>query len=174
MIDLEDPRWENLSGGYRIPYDPRPSIRALDAGGDPETAWDELWRELHHQGDVGDASYASVVALVDLRKRKQVLGWRLYALASTIELARHRRGNPAIPEWLSAPYRSAWAELLGLALDDLRSARETLLIQAAMAVVALAKGEFKLGALLDHLDSSELDELLEERLGWSGLYGNAG
>jgi hypothetical protein len=23
MIDLDDPRWEGLEGGYRVPYDPR-------------------------------------------------------------------------------------------------------------------------------------------------------
>jgi predicted DNA-binding transcriptional regulator AlpA len=37
-------------------------------------------------------------------------------------------------------------------------------------VLALAKGELKLGALLSGLDSSELDEWLEEHQEWSDSY----
>ena len=170
MIDLNDSRWADLHGGYRTPYDPRASLRALERDSDPSAVWDEFWQELHHQGDVGDASYASVIALVDIQKRKRSLGWKFYALASTIEIARHRKTNPSVPEWLSFGYRASWADMLGLALDELRSAREDILVQATLAVVALAKGQLKLGAFLEHLDKSELDELLEDRLAWSELY----
>ena len=37
-------------------------------------------------------------------------------------------------------------------------------------MVALAKGQIKLGALVSYLDESELDELLEDRLAWGELY----
>ena len=169
-IDLDDSRWADLYGGYRTPYDPRASLRALEEDRDPSAAWEEFWEELHHQGDVGDASYASVIALVDIQKRKRSLGWQFYALASTIEIARHRKTNPIVPEWLSFAYRASWVELLTLALDELRTAHEEILVQATLAVVALAKGQLKLGAFLEHLDRADLDELLEDRLGWSELY----
>ena len=63
---LTDPKWEGLEGGYRIPYDPRPVLSKLASGLEVDHAWDELWNELHHQGDVGEASFAAVTALVDL------------------------------------------------------------------------------------------------------------
>jgi hypothetical protein len=32
----------------------------LQSNTDSSKAWDELWNELHHQRDVGEASYAAV------------------------------------------------------------------------------------------------------------------
>jgi len=63
---LTDARWSMLAGGYRIPYDPRPALSKLAANFADKSAWDELWNELHHQGNVGEASYAAVTALVDI------------------------------------------------------------------------------------------------------------
>ena len=40
-------------------------------------------------------------------------------------------------------------------------------------IEALAKGDLKLGAVLMHMDSSEVDDWLEERLGWSEVYRQA-
>lgn len=56
MLKLDDPRWSEMEGGYRIPFDPRPLFGKLQANQDVETVWNELWNELHHQGDVGEAS----------------------------------------------------------------------------------------------------------------------
>lgn len=58
-MDFDDIGWAGLLGGYRVPYDPRNALRRLE-GGDAEAAWQELWAELYHQGDVGEASYAAV------------------------------------------------------------------------------------------------------------------
>jgi hypothetical protein len=54
MLPLGDPRWNELPGGYGTPFDPSDLLRRLEGG---KKAWDELWQELHHQGDVGVASY---------------------------------------------------------------------------------------------------------------------
>ena len=45
------------------------------------------------------------------------------------------------------------------------------MLEAVLAVLALAKGKLRLGALLLQMDSSEVDDWLEERLGWSEVYG---
>jgi hypothetical protein len=66
MLALDDPRWNTLQGGYRMPFDPRPLIRKLQDNQDAQATWEELWDELHHQGDVGDASYTAVPLLVDV------------------------------------------------------------------------------------------------------------
>lgn len=56
-----------MEGGYRLPYDPRPALDRL-ATVDVAAAWAELWQELYHQGDVGEASYAAVPELVRLHR----------------------------------------------------------------------------------------------------------
>ena len=57
-----------------------------------------------------------------------------------------------------------------VAVVDLSSSTDSLTIRAILGVLALAKGELKLGALLSGLDSSELDEWLEEHKEWSDSY----
>ena len=164
--------WSQLHGGYRTPYDPRPAIQRLASG--DVTAWDELWQELHHQGDVGEASYAAVPLLVELECRKRTSGWQFLALLATIETQRHSKANPPVPEWLSAEYRLAWQRAVTLALSTLNESDDPLVIRSALAVVALAKGQRRLGALLAWLDTSEIEELTDERLSWSQLYRSAG
>jgi hypothetical protein len=74
------------------------------------------------------------------------------------------------PAWLEMGYRAAWDDLARFALEDLRSSKDSDRITTALAVVALARGQTKLGAFLAFLDESELDELVEDRLAWSELY----
>jgi hypothetical protein len=61
MLALDDRKWKELLGGYKVPYDASHALRRLERGAD---AWKELWEELHHQGDLGEASYAAVPKLV--------------------------------------------------------------------------------------------------------------
>ena len=171
MIELDDPRWEGLRGGYRVPYDPRPAVRALEADENRRDLWDELWNDLHHQSDIGEASYAAVIALVQIEKRQRRFGVNLLALAATIEVERHRKGNPLVPAWLEPDYRESWNDLAKFALEDLRSGGDDERVKIALVVIALARGQHKLGAFLWWLDESELDALVEDRLDWSAAYG---
>jgi hypothetical protein len=131
--------------------------------------WEELWDELHHQGDVDTAAYAAVPHLVRIAATGE-RDWNLYALAATIEVERHRKGNPAVPTWAVDAYSSAWQTLQALALVDLANTNEPLLLRSALSVVALARRDTKLGALLSHFDTSEIDDLAEDLLAWSELY----
>lgn len=153
--------------GYRIPYDASVPLRLLEDGLD---VWDELWNELHHQGDVDVASYAAVPQLVRIADESAFRDWNFYGLVATIEVERHRKGNPAIPAWLKSDYDNAFARASALALADWGSKPDSATTRAILGVLALGKGELKLGAMLSGLDASELDEWLEERLGWSKLY----
>jgi hypothetical protein len=170
MLTLDDPRWASLHGGYRVPYDTTPALRRLADDWTDRAAWEELWSELHHQGDVGEASYAALPFLVELARGAPTRGWNVYALAATIETERHARRNPPLPTWLVMDYRQSWAKLADLALEDLREAGDRDLIRSALAVVALARGYLKLGALLAGLDDSEIDEYLDGRIDWSDGY----
>jgi hypothetical protein len=157
-MQLDDPRWANLKGGYNLPYDPRPALQKLQSNTDTPTAWHELWEELHHQGDVGEASYATVPELVRIHRVRHHLDWNLYALVATIELARDDRRNPPLPGWLEAEYSQALAELAKIGISQLNSAKDNESVRAILAIVAIAKGLRVAGRMV--LEYSE-DELLE-------------
>jgi hypothetical protein len=94
MFSIDDEYWKHLVGGYKIPFDPRPSLRKLENQQDTATAWEELWEELHHQGAVGEASYAAVPELVRIHRSGGAPDWNLYAMVAIIELAR-TAGTPS-------------------------------------------------------------------------------
>jgi hypothetical protein len=111
MPNVADDRWPQLRGGYRTPFDPGRLLAMLQSNTDSSKTWDELWNELHHQGDVGEASYAAVRHLVQLYLATQTIDWNTYALVATIELARGKSGNPEVQDWLSAEYFRAIQDL---------------------------------------------------------------
>jgi hypothetical protein len=145
MLPLDDPRWNELAGGYGSPCDPSDVLRRLESGQD---VWDELWQELHHQGDVGEASYAAVPHLVRIAKLLPRRDWNFYGLVSTIEIERHRKSNPLVPPWLVPAYKEAMQGLLELAIGDLRRSVDIPTIQSILGAIALAKCQLTLGALI--------------------------
>ena len=169
MLPLFDPTWATLLGGYRVPYDPSDALARLGQGQD---TWPELWNELHHQGDVGESSYAAVPHLVRIAAQAKRRTWEFYALVSTIDIERRRKANPPLPDWLSEDYATAMREMQGLALHDLPLRDYALTVQAILAALALCRGQAKLGALMSSLDESELAALADERLAWGELYGS--
>jgi hypothetical protein len=160
-------RRQALSGGYGVAYDPSLTLEALENG---TGSWDELWENLHHQGDVGTASYAAVPHIVRISSKLFRNAWEPYALVATIETERHRRSNPDLPDWLAVGYAQAIREFAGLATSELLHSNDPLLVQSILGFLALAQGQTKLGALICNFDQSEIDEAVEERLAWSTLY----
>lgn len=73
MLQFDDARWRSYKGGYRVPYDASLALRRLLAEGPDDELWDELWSELHHQGDLDQASYAAVPWLVEFIRRSPKL-----------------------------------------------------------------------------------------------------
>lgn len=167
MLSLTDPIWRELQGGYRQPYDASKALKRMAEG---ESVWDELWSELHHQGDIGLASYAAIPHLVRISASTGKRDWNLYALASCIEIERHRKGNPNLPDWIEPSYNEAWERLVLMALSDLQGRPDELTLRSALAVVALGRGDLKLGMLLGHSDQSEIEDYLDEHFSWSSQY----
>src|SRR3954466_13696310 len=119
MPNFDDARWRELRRGYRTPYDPRKALLSLERGTDVSAAWSELWEELHHQGDVGEASYAAVPHLVRIHGERDAIERNTYAFAVVIERARQEHANPQMPSWLAEAYDLAWRDLVELGLRDL-------------------------------------------------------
>ena len=88
MLALDDSRWKTYKGGYGVKYDASIPLRRLFEGGARQKIWNELWEELHHQGDVGTASYAAVPHLLEFARVSKKLDWNVFGLIATIELAR--------------------------------------------------------------------------------------
>ena len=165
MLDLTDARWTELQGGYRVPYDPRPALAKLEHGHDVAEAWDELWQELHHQGDVGTVSYAAVPHLLRVHKARGVPDWNTFALAGFIEQVRLANGNPEVPAWLRDGYDMAWKDIVGMALADLARSEDPTFVRSAIGVIAMARRLRRIGEVLLDFTEDELEEMVEEYRG---------
>jgi hypothetical protein len=159
-MDLDDPGLSRLLGGYRIPYDPRKPLRALEQGKDVAVAGEELWNELHHQGDVGEASYAAVPHLVRIHAARGVADWNTYGLVAIIEEARQRRRNPEMPANLRNAYEAAWRELMEIGLTELKTADDATLVCGIISVLAIGKGQLNLGRFAIFFPEDERQEIL--------------
>jgi hypothetical protein len=167
VLELSDPRWKALRGGYKVSYDASAALSRMEKG---EKVWDELWQELHHQGDLGEASYAAVPHIVRIAGASSDRDWNFYGLVSTIEVERHRKASPPLADWMVADYEAAWSRVLDLALADLRRVNDPTTLRSIVGAIALAKQHLKLGAWIALADESEIDEALEEKSAWSELY----
>ena len=159
MLSFDDERWNHLMGGYKTPFDPRPSLQKLESQQDTATAWEELWEELHHQGDVGDASYAAIPELVRIRRSGNEADWNLYALVAIIELARTEPHNPELPDWLREDYLRSIQELARMGAKDSLCAVEPEATRAILSVIAIARGLRMHAKFLVSYSEDELSEM---------------
>ena len=49
-LSITDPSWQNMEGGYRSAYDPRPALSLAGSEVEEERSagWKQLWENLHH------------------------------------------------------------------------------------------------------------------------------
>jgi len=135
-------------------------LRALESGVDADSAWEELWQELYHQGDVGEASYAAVPHIVRIYRQQGVLDWNPFALVAAIDLARDQGDNPPLPEWLSHSYESAIDQLAHLGLIELSRAAEDITVRCILGILAIWKGSRTHARILTSYTEDEVCELL--------------
>lgn len=156
MISLEDVRWSNMTGGYKTPLDPRPLLERLRTDSDTTEVWQELWEELHHQGDVGDASFAAVPFIVRSYRERGVIDWNTYSIIAIIELARKEGKNPDVPLWIADDYFQAIRELAEIGTTEILQARTTEDAQAILSVIAIERGLRNYGRFLMNYSEDEL------------------
>lgn len=100
MLPLDDARYLHYRGGYGSTYDVTPLVRELQKSGTSESLWSEIWQELYHQGDIGEASYAIVPYLVEYESHSKSLDENAYQFVVSVELASLVERNPKVPEEL--------------------------------------------------------------------------
>jgi hypothetical protein len=164
MIDLNDEQWQGLHSGYRKPYDASKPLKKIEEHGASRAAWDELWENLHHQGQVGEASFAAIPMLAQLIKREPTRDWNVYALAGIIELSRNINDNPDVPAWLIEDYTAGLNTILEMGLNDLSVSVDVYTVRAILGFIASMKGIRDTARLLLELDESEIQEILSEYL----------
>ncbi len=165
MLSLDDSRWGNLTGGYRMKCDPRPLLAKLENGLDTKATWHELWDDLHHQGDIGEASYAAVPHLVRIYRKHGMPDWNTYAIVAVVELARDKGKNPAVPKWVEDDYFSAIQELSKIGAAEVLVAKDLEASRAILGIIAIAKGLPTHGRFLVEFSEDELLEM-ESRAGY--------
>jgi len=159
MFSFDDERWNHLTGGYKTQFDPRASLRKLENQQGTADAWQELWEELHHQGDVGEASYAAVPELVRIHRNGSAADWNLYAMVATIELPRTESENPEVPDWLQEDYFRSIQELAQMGTKEILAVGETETKRAILGVIAIAGGLRTHGKFLVKYSEDELSEM---------------
>ena len=100
-MDLDNIIWRKLQGGYKMVYDasrPLKKLKAANRQDEMNAIFDELWENLHHQGDVGTASYLAVPHLVEICIEKKSLDWNFIGLCVLIENSRLQEHNPELPD----------------------------------------------------------------------------
>jgi hypothetical protein len=166
-LQLDDPKWAQLEGGYKgSVYDVSLALRKLEKANtlpEAKTIYQELWNELHHQGDVGPASYYAVPHLTRIAKEKQLIDYNILGLVSLIEICRHKN-NPPLPKALYPVYQNALTELGELGTLAISKPWDLSLACSAFAAIALAKGQLQLAHAIFNLDSDGvIEEFLEGR-----------
>jgi hypothetical protein len=164
MLNLNDPKWETFEGGYRIPYNASIPLTKLENAADAtiiKSIINELWEELHHQGDVGIASYMSVPHLIRIAKKRELFDVNIIGLITVIEIQRHKN-NPQLPNEYEDEYFTSLSELKDLALSGINKEWDLELASCTLSAIAASKGQIKLANAILLMDSEDMiDELLD-------------
>jgi hypothetical protein len=165
-MKLTDDIWKTLNGGYKIPYDASIPLRQLETSNDTKTInkiLKELWNELHHQGDVGIASYFSLPQIVRIGKLKGLYDSNILGLCCVIEQQRHLGNNPVLPTEFTDYYNNGLTELKQFVLENINGDLDQSTYTLSLATLATCNGNIELGkAILELEDKDILDEFLKQ------------
>lgn len=160
--------WADLNGGYGIPFDASIPLRELASTTDKnesDSIFKNLWDNLHHQGDVGLASYYSVPELINVCIEKNSFDWNFIGLCFEIEHCRRHQHNPQLPSELEGVYFNSLNQLESYLLQNFKEIKDETSIQLSLALFATLRGQIELGVVIANLDKGVIDELLDD-YGW--------
>jgi hypothetical protein len=160
MLNLDDPKWQTFEGGYRTPYDASVLLRQFENTSDPEiinSILNELWEELHHQGDVGLASYMSVPHLIRISKEKHLFDTDLLGLVTVIEIQR-QKNNPDVPKEYEEEYFNALKQITELTSLGFNKDWDLETASCILSAIAIAKNQTQLGKAILNMDSGDIIE----------------
>lgn len=161
MIPLKSEIWNGLSGGYHVKYNPVECLTRLYGNPNDDAAWEELWEELHHQNDVGQASYAAVPHILEIERRAEQFNWNGFALISVIEYCRPTNVPPQVGE-IADGYKEAWDELLTVVANHPHKEWDDNLTASILSCIAYSRGQRVMAWAVSEMD----DEVARDFLKW--------
>lgn len=166
MLSLDDAVWNELNGAFGVPFNPVPWLRKLEFDPESQEAWGELWENLHHQGEIGAASYAAVLHLARIYRQTLSKNYNFLALASVVELRRHQGDNPALPSWLVGDYMAALQDMLSRGKELLWPNAHADFLVSYFSLVACVNGEIDLARVINLLDDREIVQEVLQNFGY--------
>ena len=163
-MDLDNAIWHNLTGGYKISYNASLPLKRLAASSSQKelnSIFTELWENLHHQGDVGTASYLAVTQLVSICISKKSLDWNFIGLCVLIENCRLEDHNPEVPKEFQDDYFEALTQFQTYLLQNFKNITDQTSLRLSLALFATINGQPSLGKAIEILDEDLLKEFLE-------------
>src|SRR4030095_1965860 len=118
--------------------------------------------ELHHQGDVGLASYFALPQLVEICINKNSLDWNFVGLCVLIEHCRQTDGNPELPNEFKDEYFDALKKLEGYFLTNFENIKDPTTLRLTLALFATVNGQVDLGKAIQNLDEDMVKDFLEQ------------
>ena len=164
-MTLDNNIWATLEGGYKISYDASIALKTLRSTNDQtiiDNVFSELWENLHHQGDVGFASYLSVPHIVSTCIDKKSFDWNYIGLCVVIEHCRLLEHNPKLPVEYKDEYFDALNKLEQYLLFNFKNIKDSEALRLALALFATLNGQANLGKAIVNLDNDVLTEFLEQ------------
>lgn len=166
MLSLKDPNWQHFIGGYQVPYDASGPLLKLQEAADAAVIagiLDELWEELHHQGDIGTASPLAVPQLIRIGIEQQITDWRLIGLVALIEIQRSENVK-LLPKQYEAEYSLALQQVVALLAVNKALPWEETYAACALAALSTSKGQLAMARVIQELSDPDLTEKFEEFL----------
>ena len=164
-MELEDRNWGLLEGGYRIPYDASKPLRKLkgaENANERQEIFDELWENLHHQGDVGMASYLAIPHLIDICIESKFLDWNFIGLCVTIENCRLNGENPELPNQYDDVYFGSLTKFEKYLSVNLKNISDRTAFRLTLSLLATVNGQPRLGKAIENLDEDAVDGFLSQ------------
>jgi hypothetical protein len=164
-MDLDNKIWQKLDGGYKIPYDASVPLKILRSTNDPKIivdTFDELWDNLHHQGDVGLASYLALSQLVTVCIDKKSFDWNFLGLCLVIEHCRQTDHNPKLPDEYKDEFFDSLKRLEQYLLLNFKSIKDPTSLRLTLALLATLNGQVELGKAIENLDEDMVKDFLEK------------
>lgn len=166
MLDLDDPRWADLSHAYGSAADIPVLLRQLAGSTGPKDGYDSepwftLWSSLCHQDDVYDASYAALPHIVEIAcSARGLIEFSFFQLPAAIEIARHNGNGPPLPPFLASAYNDSVSRLSDCVALHSGGVWDEATLLSAMSALAVAKGHHKIAEAIMNLDDDLIEKLV--------------
>lgn len=166
MLQLDDPRWAQLSHAYGSASDVPELLRQLGRATSPSGAnmrepWFTLWSSLCHQDDVYDASYAAVPYIIAIAcEATGLVDFSFFQLPAAIEIARNNGRGPQMPAFLAEAYHDAIARLTECVALHRQDTWDEPTLLSALTAQAVAKGHHRVAEAIMNLDDDLISKLI--------------